>query len=186
MIQIKGEKMKKLLLFLLLPVLAYSQVPIYGGFAGMNGGICAVKTFNSTDSIFTSEPIFWRPNKTLFTGAASLAGKMSLTAGTDTLTAFSARLIMFETSQVGTTLGALYDSTGWHDILANTGDYIPAENAITSAGQCFSVDLAGFNWWKPSIGIQIRAHTSPGSNATRVKKLELYLVYTAYEQNANR
>ena len=179
--------MKKLfLLMLLLPVLAYSQVPVYGGQAGMNGGICAVKTFNSTDSIFTSEPIFWRPNKTLFTGSCTLAGRMSLTAGTDTLSVFSARLVMYETSQIGTTLGAMYDSTGWHTLLVNTGDYLPAENAVTAVGQDFSLDLAGFNWWKPSLGIQIRATTSPGSNTTRVKKLELYLVYTSYEQNANR
>jgi hypothetical protein len=175
--------MKKFIWFLLMCIAAtsYSQIPVYGPNAGIENQACTIQTFSVSDSVMTSPPIMWLPNYQYFTGGATLAGRMDLTAGTDSITSFQARLIMNVKPAIDIGVAGLdmmYDSTGWHNLLAKSGDYVPAENGVAAGGHDFSIKLSTYNWWKPSIGIVVRAITYPAGNSTRSKRLEAYIIKT--------
>ena len=69
-----------------------------------------------------------------------------------------------------------YDSSGWHQVTAQTGDYIPIENDVGSTAIDFSFDLAAQPYWKPCIGVQVQARNGGGIAIT--KRMVLYLIYT--------
>ena len=174
--------MKKLLmagLILLLVGSLSAQIPVftYGNYNDRSP--CEVKIFSATDTMFTSEIIYWDNPYFLFTGAVTLAGGMDLISGADTLCTMQARLVMrYRAETTGNSGTAIYDSTGWHTLATGSGNYIPAEDAVTSTYHPFSVELANEDWWKPCIGIQLRFWQHPMASGT--KELEAYLIPNRY------
>ena len=163
--------MKIFVILMVLVVALSAQVPMYGPNAG-NGAKCPIQTFSASDTTLTSEIRYWQGGVQSFNGSATVAGSMKLTVGTDTLTTFYARLIMCRNSSIDGTVS--YDSSAWHTITAQTGDYIPAENDVGATAIDFSFDLASQSWWKPSLGVIISARQGAGAAIT--KQLELYLI----------
>lgn len=159
---------------ILFTINSYAQVPLYGT-QRSEGYQCPIQSLTNTDSTAISEVLYWRPDAKLFTGAASLVGFMKLTAGTDTLVTFYMRLVM-HSDPIILTNSVLYDSTDWRELKAQTGDYIPAENAVDGTGVPISINLANQDHWMPSVGVQIKALMCYG--AVRTKQLELYVVTT--------
>jgi hypothetical protein len=165
----------KYLVFVLMIVLAvnsFAQVPLFGT-QRTEGYQCPIQSMTNSDSTKTSPILYYRDGK-IFTGAASLVGHMDLTAGTDTLVNFYMRQVMHSNPAIDNAI--LYDSTDWRKIKAQTGDYIPAEDAVGATAIPISINLANQPFWMPSIGIQVEARMPMG--ATRTKRLELYIVTT--------
>jgi hypothetical protein len=152
----------------------FCQVPMFGPKESEGDTLKAMITLTETDTLFISPPRYWKPFYQVFTGSATLAGYSRIVTGTDTIATFYGRLIMHRAGCI--TKKAIYDSSDWHQIVAQSGDYIPAENAVDSAGIGFSIDLADQPWWKPSLGIQIKIGI--GSGAAIIKEMELYLITT--------
>lgn len=164
----------KYLVFVLMIVLVingYAQVPLFG-VQRTEGYQCPVQSLTNSDSVKTSPVLYFRDAK-IITGAISLVGSLKLTAGADTVVLFYIRQVMHRNA-INT--GVLYDSTDWRRIVAQTGDYIPAENDVGATAIPFSINLANQPFWMPAIGIQIKALMRFG--ATRTKQLELYIVST--------
>jgi len=156
-------------------VSAMAQVPLFG--PNRSAGVkCPQQSFSNTDTTLSTEPYFWTPRYQMFTGSASIAGSMDLTVGTDTLTTFYVRLIMAAGNNRTLANTALYDSSGWHQITAQTGDYIPAENAVGATPIDFSFDLSAQDFWKPCVGIVVQARIGAGVAITKL--LELYVIAT--------
>ena len=153
-----------LLLFFVIPLSA-QNIDVFNGYV----------TFTQTDTSFTSGLLYFQMNN-LTTGAATMAGTAKMISGTDTVTTFEARLVMRSVSSIDP-YSIIYDSTGWHTITAGTGDYIPAENDVTTSKTDFAVDLTNQDWWKPCIGIVIRAKQNKLFSSSASKKLELYIIY---------
>ena len=151
--------------------MVYSQIPFYG--PNKNAGAsCPIQSFSATDTTFDSKIRYFSSDYQMYDASASVAGSMKLTVGTDTLCTFYVRLVMHENPNIKTTV--LYDSSGWHTIIAQTGDYIPIENAVGATAIDFSFDLAAQDFWKPCIGVQVSARQGAGIAIT--KQLELYLI----------
>ena len=174
--------MKKLILIgLLFAGILQAQIPVFN--AGGNyrdGVVCDVKTFNAaTDTSYTSDVIYWDDYYTLITGAVSLSGGFDLISGADTLCTINVRLVMRRSAATtGNSGTVIYDSTGYHTLTTGDGNYIPAENAVTSTFTLFSVDLAGEEWWKPCIGIEVQFIQC--SMASGTKEVEAYLIVQRY------
>ena len=171
--------MKKLIFVLLFVIFAQAQIPVFHNGDPRDGQACIIKTFNaSTDTSYTSQ-VFWEPPYTLFTGAVSLCGGFQLISGVDTVTTINVRLIMRKmsaaTGETGTTV---YDSTGYHALITGSGNYIPAEDAVSTTYTPFSIDLADEAWWKPCIGIEIQFIQCSMSSGT--KEVEAYLIPQRY------
>ncbi len=158
-------------LTILFTINSYAQVPLFGA-QRLEGYQCPVQSLTNTDSVAISPILYYRDAK-IITGAVSLVGSLKLTAGSDTLVIFYSRQVMHRNA---INAGVLYDSTDWRPIVAQTGDYIPAEDAVGATAVPISINLANQPHWMPSIGIQIKALMRFG--ATRTKQLELYIVST--------
>ena len=177
--------MRKLVVLILLFVgLGYSQIPVFfNSSKPSDRQPCVVKTFNaSTDTSYTSNVIFWDDwdaPYTMFSGAATLCGGFQLISGADTITTINVRLVMRHKSELtGEGATVVYDSAGYHALTTGSGNYIPAEDAVTTTYTPFSIDLAGEDWWKPCIGIEIQFIQCSMSSGT--KEVEAYLVLQRY------
>ena len=172
--------MKKLIVILLLAGSLYSQIPVFSSGNYRDGVVCATQTFSATDTLFTSQIIYWDDPYTVFTGAATLAGGFDLIAGTDTLCTIYVRLIIrYRTETTGNLGTPIYDSNGWHTLATGSGNSIPIENAVTSAYTPYSVNLANETWWKPCVGIIVRYIQHPMSSGT--KEMDAYLIPVRYQ-----
>ena len=160
-------------LMILFTINSYAQVPLFG-VQRSEGYPCPIQSLTSTDSIITSSILYFRDAK-IVTGAMSLVGHMDLTVGSDTLVTFYMRQVMHQNPAIDNAI--LYDSSGWRKIHAQTGDYIPAEDAVGATAVPISINLANQPFWMPSIGIQVRAWM-PIAGTTKTKRFELYLVST--------
>lgn len=131
-----------------------AQVPLFGPYDGHNDA-CEVQTLTASVTSVTSKNIYWSPSFG-YDGVASLWGEMKM-ATTDTITALTFEAKLIGPSSSITAGSVVYDSTDWHTITANTGDYLPTADSLSNGNlHFFSVDLAGQDWWKKSRGIIIK------------------------------
>lgn len=172
--------MRKVILFVLLfMAIGYSQIPLfYSGSRPTDGQSCAVQTFSTTDTSFTAT-YYWYPDYSVFTGAASLFGGFDLISGADTVCTIKVKLIMRKKSELtGDGATVVYDSTDYHTLSSGSGNWIPAEDGVTSTYTPFSVDLAAETWWKPNIGIEVQFIQNAMASGT--KELEAYVIPIKY------
>ena len=170
---------KFIVVFLILTTGLLAQIPVFNNGNPHDGQACIVKIFSSTDTSYTGQ-VFWSPPYTLFTGAASLCGGFQLISGTDTVATIKVRLIMrIKSALTGEGGTVVYDSSGYHTLTTGGGNYIPAENAVTTTYTPFSVDLAGEAWWKPCIGIEVQIIEN-ALFGTATKEVECYLIPSRY------
>ena len=162
------------LIFMIFAVSATAQIPLFGSQAGQNGQLCPPQTLDGTAADTVVSGVVYYQEMLSKTGAATLCGGFLLSAGSDALATIQFRLVMNSDNGLDNTVA--YDSTDWHTLSANTGDYIPAEDDVTSSVCFWSVDLAGQDSWKPHIGIQVRVLTP--INSGMIKLFDMYIILT--------
>ena len=157
---------KKLLFFLMvLPALAFSQEFFYPPYYA---------TVDSTDSVLTAPRLLFS-NGVNFTGSATIAGFIKCSTAVDSAITPYVRLVMRNYDNLSTKV--LYDSSGWHELTAQTGDTWPSAPGAT--GKPYSFDLSAQDFWKPCAGLELQFTGTNLGNWS--KNVSAYLIKVDYK-----